>query len=115
MAGPFDLIVCNFALLDDRVGPLLGALAKRLPASGVILVQTVHPWAAVGDGPYDDGWRTETWSAFGETFGTPMPWYFRKIGSWVTVARDAHLVVDRLDEPIHPDTGRPLSLLLELA
>lgn len=115
MAGPFDLIVCNFALLDDRVGPLLGALATRLPASGVILVQTVHPWAAVGDGPYDDGWRTETWSAFGETFGTPMPWYFRRIGSWVTVARDAHLVVDRLDEPIHPDTGKPLSLLLELA
>ena len=115
MAGPFDLIVCNFALLDDRVESLLEALARRLPASGVILVQTVHPWAAVGDAPYDDGWRTESWSAFGETFGTPMPWYFRRIGSWVSVARNAHLVVDRLDEPIHPETGRPLSLLLELA
>lgn len=115
MAGPFDLIVCNFALLDDRVESLLEALARRLPASGVILVQTVHPWAAVGDAPYDDGWHTESWSAFGETFGTPMPWYFRRIGSWVSVARNARLVVDRLDEPIHPETGRPLSLLLELA
>ena len=115
MAGPFDLIVCNFALLDDRVGSLLGALARRLPASGVILVQTVHPWAAVGEGSYDEGWRTETWNAFGDSFSTPMPWYFRTIGSWVTVARDALLVVERLDEPIHPETGKPLSLLLELA
>ena len=115
MAGPFDLIVCNFALLDDRVGSLLGALARRLPASGVILVQTVHPWAAVGESPYEEGWRTETWNAFGDSFSTPMPWYFRTIGSWIAVARGALLAVDRIEEPIHPDTGKPLSLLLELA
>jgi 2-polyprenyl-3-methyl-5-hydroxy-6-metoxy-1,4-benzoquinol methylase len=115
VAGPFDLIVCNFALLDDRVVPLLTALAKRLPASGVILVQTVHPWAAVGDGPYEDGWRRETWSAFGKAFPTPMPWYFRTTGSWLAAAREALLVVDRLEEPIHPDTKKPLSLLLQLA
>ena len=114
LAGPYDLIVCNFALLDDRVVPLLAALSRRLPASGVILVQTVHPWAAVGDGPYEDGWRTETWSAFGSSFPTHMPWYFRTTGSWLTAVRDARLVVDRLDEPLHPETRKPLSLLLEL-
>lgn len=112
--GPFDLIVCNFALLDDRIAPLLAALARRLPSSGVILVQTVHPWAAVGDGPYEEGWRTETWSAFGTAFPAPMPWYFRPIGSWVAAVREAQLVVDRLEEPIHPETKKPLSLLLEL-
>ena len=112
--GPFDLIVCNFALLDDRTAPLLAALARRLPASGVILVQTVHPWAAVGDGPYEEGWRTETWSAFGTSFPSPMPWYFRPIGSWMAAAREAQLVVDRLEEPIHPETRKPLSLILEL-
>jgi 2-polyprenyl-3-methyl-5-hydroxy-6-metoxy-1,4-benzoquinol methylase len=112
--GPFDLVVCNFALLDDRVTSLLTALARRLPASGIILVQTVHPWAAVGDGPYEDGWRTETWSAFDRAFPTHMPWYFRTTGSWLTAAREARLVVDRLEEPVHPETNRPLSLLLEL-
>ena len=112
--GPFDLIVCNFALLDDRVAPVLAMLARRLPASGVIIVQTVHPWAAVGDGPYEEGWRTETWGAFGKAFTAPMPWYFRPIGSWLAVARTAQLVVDRLEEPIHPESKKPLSLLLEL-
>ena len=114
VAGPFDLVICNFALLDDRVVPLLSALARRLPASGVILVQTVHPWAAVGEGPYEEGWRTETWGAFGNAFPAPMPWYFRPIGSWIAVAREAQLVVDRLEEPLHPETKKPLSLLLEL-
>lgn len=114
LAGPYDLVVCNFALLDDRVTPLLSALARRLPASGVILVQTVHPWAAVGDGPYEDGWRTETWGAFERAFPSPMPWYFRTTGSWLTAAREARLVVDRLEEPIHPQTKKPLSLILEL-
>jgi 2-polyprenyl-3-methyl-5-hydroxy-6-metoxy-1,4-benzoquinol methylase len=112
--GPFDLIVCNFALLDDRAGQLLSALARRLPSSGVILVQTVHPWAAVGDGPYEEGWRTETWGAFEKSFPSPMPWYFRPIGSWLAAVREARLVVDRLEEPIHPETKKPLSLLLEL-
>jgi 2-polyprenyl-3-methyl-5-hydroxy-6-metoxy-1,4-benzoquinol methylase len=114
LAGPFDLVVCNFALLDDRVAPLLAALSRRLPASGVVLVQTVHPWAAVGDGPYEDGWRMEQWGAFGSAFPAPMPWYFRTIGSWLAVAREARLVVDRLEEPIHPESKKPLSLLLEL-
>jgi hypothetical protein len=114
LAGPFDLIVCNFALLDDRVASLLTALARRLPASGVILVQTVHPWAAVGDGAYEDGWRTETWGAFDKAFPAPMPWYFRTTSSWLAAVREARLVVDRLEEPIHPESRKPLSLILEL-
>ncbi len=43
-----------------------------------------------------------------------MPWYFRTTASWIAAAREARLVVDRLEEPTHPDTGKPLSLLLEL-
>jgi 2-polyprenyl-3-methyl-5-hydroxy-6-metoxy-1,4-benzoquinol methylase len=114
LAGPFDLVVCNFAILDDRAAPLLSALARRLPGSGVILVQTVHPWAAVGDGPYADGWRMEQWGAFDGAFPAPMPWYFHTTGSWMAAAREAGLVVDRLEEPIHPESKKPLSLLLEL-
>jgi hypothetical protein len=43
-----------------------------------------------------------------------MPWYFRTTGSWIAAAREARLVVDRFEETIHPQTRKPLSLLLEL-
>jgi 2-polyprenyl-3-methyl-5-hydroxy-6-metoxy-1,4-benzoquinol methylase len=112
--GPFDLVVCNFALLHDRIAEVLRALAKRLTPSGALLLQTTHPWVAVGDGPYEDGWRTESFASFATQFPMTMPWYFRTMGSWLAAARDAELVVERLEEPLNPETRRPLSLLLEL-
>lgn len=110
--GPFDLVVCNFALLGDPLAPLLGALATRLAPGGALLVQTVHPWAAAGDGPYVDGWREESFAAFATPFPASMPWYFRTLASWVGELRRAGLALHALDEPSHPESGRPLSLLL---
>ena len=110
--GPFALIVLNFALIAEDVAPLLRALVARLGEHGVIIVQTVHPWVACGDAPYRDGWRVETFDAFGGAFAAPMPWYFRTLGSWLDELRAAGLTAARIEEPMHPDTGRPLSLLL---
>lgn len=112
VAGPFDLVACNFALLGDPVAPLLAALRRRLSAGGALVVQTVHPWVAVGDGPYEGGWREERFAAFDEPFPSSMPWYFRTLGAWLAELAAAGLVVRRLDEPLHPETRRPLSLLL---
>lgn len=112
-AGPWDVIVCNFSLLGDPLAPTLGALAARLARGGRLLIQTVHPWVAVGDGaPYRDEWRLETFAGFGDRFTAPMPWYFRTLGSWVAELGRAGLRVESAAEPCHPDTGRPLSLLL---
>jgi 2-polyprenyl-3-methyl-5-hydroxy-6-metoxy-1,4-benzoquinol methylase len=111
--GPFDVAVLNFALLDERIAPLLSAVARRLAVGGAIVVQTVHPWVAAGDGPYLDGWREETFSAFGDgRFPSPMPWYFRTLASWWRELHGAGLALERIDEPTDPSTGRPLSLLL---
>ena len=55
--GQFDVLVCNFALLDEYIAPLLSALRERLNPGGRLLIQTVHPWAACRDEPYADGWR----------------------------------------------------------
>ena len=110
--GPYDVAVLNFALLGAPVAPLLAAVASRLAARGVLLIQTVHPWTAAGDQPYADGWRLETFDAFGEAFPAPMPWYFRTLASWLAELTSAGLVVDRLEEPLHLQTGRPLSLVL---
>ena len=95
--------------------PVLAALARRLAPDGALLVQTVHPWAALGDGRYASAWREETWAAFGDAFAEPMPWYYRTLADWHAAVRDAGLAVRALAEPVHPGTGRPLSLLLELA
>ena len=114
-SGPYEVIVLNFALLGERIAPLLAALSTRLSDKGVIIVQTVHPWTAGGDQPYGDGWRVETFDAFGGDFAAPMPWFFRTLASWVSEIAAAGLTVQRLEEPVHPQTGRQLSLLLTLA
>lgn len=111
-AGPWDLIVCNFALLGDPLSPLLGALAQRLAPDGRLLIQTVHPWTAMGDGPYECGWREEHFQGFGVAFPAAMPWYFRTLASWHRELEVAGLMLHAMQEPLHPDTRRPLSLLL---
>lgn len=112
-AGPWRTIVCNFALLDADLVPVLRALRARLAPDGALLVQTVHPWAALGDARYASAWREERWQAFGDAFAEPMPWYYRTLGDWVRALGDAGFGIARLEEPVHPDTGRPLSLLLQ--
>jgi 2-polyprenyl-3-methyl-5-hydroxy-6-metoxy-1,4-benzoquinol methylase len=110
--GPYDVVALNFALLGESVSPLLSALASRLAAKGVLIIQTVHPWTAVGDQPYVDGWRMETFDAFGGAFPSPMPWYFRTLETWLAQIGGAGLSVTDLVEPRHPETKRPLSLVV---
>jgi 2-polyprenyl-3-methyl-5-hydroxy-6-metoxy-1,4-benzoquinol methylase len=110
--GPFDLIVCNYALLGETLSPLLAALRSRLDPSGVVVIQTVHPATTVGDAPYTNGWRVETFANFEQPFPSSMPWYFRTLGSWVETLARAGLYLLRLDEPLHPETQRPISLVL---
>lgn len=109
----FDVVVANYALLDEPLTPLLMALATITTPGATLLIQTLHPFAA--GAPYADGWRREDFQQFGGDGWTPMPWYFRTIGSWVALLRQAGFAVDALGEPTHPDDGRPLSLLLEAA
>jgi 2-polyprenyl-3-methyl-5-hydroxy-6-metoxy-1,4-benzoquinol methylase len=115
LAGMWNLIVCNFALLGDPLSPLLGALARRLAPDGRLLIQTVHPWPAMGDGPYECGWREEQFQGFGVTFPDTMPWYFRTLRSWHRELDAAGLDIRQMEEPLHPETRRPLSLLLHCA
>jgi len=110
--GPYDVIAANFSLLGAEVQPLLAALRQNLRTGGALVIQTVHPWTASEGERYADGWRTETFAAFGEDFAEPMPWYFRTLESWVRCLRDAGLRVEELREPLHPTDRRPLSLLL---
>jgi 2-polyprenyl-3-methyl-5-hydroxy-6-metoxy-1,4-benzoquinol methylase len=110
--GPFDCIVCNFSLLGENLQPLLVTLKSLLAEQGVLLIQTVHPFTACGEEPYRDGWRIETIELTGKPFPEKMPWYFRTVSSWLKELRQAGFVLQDSAEPLHPETGRPLSLLL---
>jgi 2-polyprenyl-3-methyl-5-hydroxy-6-metoxy-1,4-benzoquinol methylase len=111
LAGPYDAAVCNFALLGDDLAPILGALKQSLSPDGALLIQTVHPRSACGDEPYVDGWREETFAAFGADDWAPMPWYFRTIESWRNVIAAAGLHVTACREPLDADSQQPLSVI----
>lgn len=108
-----DVAVCNFSLLGkESVEGLLRALPALLAPGGAVIVQTVHPLLACGDAPYVDGWRTGSWAGFSERFTDAPPWYFRTVESWVRLFNDSGLHVRELREPLHPNTGKPASLIL---
>lgn len=110
--GSFDAVVCNFSLLAESLVPLLRTLREMLRPDGMLLIQTVHPWTASDAGDYADGWRTETFSGFGGDFPEPMPWFFRTLESWSGALAAAGYQIQSLREPRHPESDRPLSLLL---
>ena len=115
LGGPFDAVVCNFALLGQDIGALLKALAGQLGSDGNLVIQTLHPCFVHGDYPYADGWRSETFASLATGDWQPMPWYFRTLGSWTTTLNAAGLLIRRCEEPADPESGEPLSLLWECA
>ncbi len=110
--APFDVAVCNFALLEEDLAPAFDAIARTLGANGKLVVQTVHPWTACGDARYENGWRLETFAAFGDGFVAPMPWYFRTLAAWIDALGASGFRVERVEEPVDRESGKPLSLLL---
>ena len=101
----YDVIVANFSLLDDKADEVLRALRAR-----VAIVQTVHPLFVAGDS-YEDGWRTETFSAMPGEWPEEMPWYFRTIGSWFRLFATAGYDVADVREPSYPDRPVPASMI----
>jgi SAM-dependent methyltransferase len=109
---PCDTAVCNFSLLgNDSVEAMLRALPWYLHSHGRLIVQTLHPRAACGDAPYEDGWRKGSWQGFGPEFTDPAPWYFRTLDSWSRMLRRCGFDVEETREPTLPGSGIPASVL----
>ena len=108
-----DLAVCNFSLIgNEAVDGLFQAAPFYLRAGGHLVVQTVHPLMACGDAPYVDGWRTGSWAGFSSDFADAPPWYFRTLSSWIALFERHGLRLRAMREPVHPQTGKPVSLIL---
>lgn len=106
----YDLICTNFALLHQDIIPLLAAMNALLAPCGALVIQTLHPWS-VADGDYQDGWREETFAGMTGQW-QPMPWYFRTLSSWLNALDMAGFRLVSLQEPQHPQSDMPQSLLM---
>lgn len=108
-----DIAVANFSLIGKEA---VEGLVRRVPAllasGGAFIVQTLHPATARGDHPYTDGWRDGSWAGFSADFTDPPPWYYRTVGGWIALLTASGLRLRELDEPLHPISGDPLSLIL---
>jgi 2-polyprenyl-3-methyl-5-hydroxy-6-metoxy-1,4-benzoquinol methylase len=106
----FDGAVCNFSLLEESLSPVLTALKNIIRPSGHLFIQTIHPVVATAGSPYNDGWREENFEALPGTW-VPMPWYFRTISSWIRVLTKSGWAIRECIEPLHPETGQPVSIV----
>ncbi|TBN31812.1 bifunctional 2-polyprenyl-6-hydroxyphenol methylase/3-demethylubiquinol 3-O-methyltransferase UbiG [Pseudomonas sp. BGI-2] len=106
----YNLICANFALLHQDIIPLLAAMNALLAPGGALVIQTLHPWTAAA-GDYQDGWREETFVGFKGQW-QPMPWYFRTLSSWLNALDMAGFRLAGLQEPQHPQSQMPQSMLL---
>ena len=59
-----------------------------------------------------DGWREGSWAGFSSEFKDAPPWYFRTAAGWVALFADHGLRIVEMREPVHPETGKPVSLIL---
>lgn len=109
LAGPFEAIVCNFSLLGEALLALLCGLRQLAAPQGRLLIQTLHPLHLAA--PYRDGWRTEDFSSFDGALPAPMPWYFRTLGSWVSLLDRAGWALQALEEPRASPATAPASAL----
>jgi 2-polyprenyl-3-methyl-5-hydroxy-6-metoxy-1,4-benzoquinol methylase len=110
--GPFDAVVCNFSLLGaTSVETLIAALPFYLKIPGRLIVQTLHPIAACGDLPYEDGWRAGSWLGFSSDFRDPAPWYFRTLESWQAMLQRCGFEILECREPRAAGAVTPASII----
>lgn len=112
---PFDGIVINFALLDKDISEsLLGCLPALLRKDGCIIIQTLHPFSIAATEEYKTGWKEGSWKGMNREFVLPYQWYFRTFEDWVKLFARLDYILDELKEPVHPETGKPVSVIFIL-
>ena len=105
-----DCAVANFSLIGkEAVDELISTIPKLLEPGGSFVIQTLHPRTATGDLPYEDGWRSGSWTGFSSDFSDPAPWYFRTMETWTELIRSTGCKALEVIEPLHPETKKPSS------
>lgn len=112
-AKPFDLtydvIVFNFALLDENIAGVLKTVKTFLEPHGHILIQTLNPQNLPQQ---KEGWNTEDFKTMTVPFEGTMPWYGRPLSSWKKLFLDCDLNIEKILEPVYQD--KPASIIFIL-
>lgn len=112
---PFDAIVINFALLDKEVTQkLLACLHLLMRKGAVVIIQTLHPFYIATTENYVSGWKDGSWNGMKREFVLPYQWYFRTFHDWIKLFAQLNYTIEEMDEPVHPETGKPLSVIFVL-
>lgn len=107
--------VINFALIDkDDSEMLVKSFQNWLMPQGRVIIQTLHPFAVTEGNRYQSGWRDGSWAGIKRSFVQPYQWYFRTIADWIQLFSDSKLMVLSVAEPVHPQSGQPLSIIFVL-
>jgi 2-polyprenyl-3-methyl-5-hydroxy-6-metoxy-1,4-benzoquinol methylase len=107
-----DVAVANFSLIGkESVEGVIRRAPLLLDGGGSLVIQTLHPVTSCGDESYADGWRKGSWAGFSEEFSDPAPWYFRTMESWEKLLTDSGFRILDTREPLHPETGKPASVI----
>ncbi|HEY9225693.1 MAG TPA: methyltransferase domain-containing protein [Gemmatimonadaceae bacterium] len=110
--GSVDVAIANFSLIGkESVDGLVASASSLLTPRGVLVIQTLHPLAATGELPYQDGWRHGSWAGFSDAFTDPAPWYFRTTETWIRLIANSGLRLLELREPLYPLSNKPASII----
>lgn len=111
---PFGAVAINFGLFGkESTEALLKALKERLAPGGLIIIQTLHPFGLLEQGKaYVSHWETDSWAGLKGEYCEPHQWYYRSIGDWVAMFNRLGLALRELREPLDPESGKPVSLVL---
>lgn len=113
LARCFDAAVINFALIDkDDAENLIQAIPGLLINDGYLFIQTLHPLSAVEE--YSTGWKEGSWKGLKQNFVKPYSWYFRTLENWFQLFSNSGFRVEAIEEPVHPFTKKPLSIIFVL-
>lgn len=107
--------VINFSLLDQTDTEILLKNIKHLIApGGLLFIQTLHPLTVAQQGPYISGWKEGSWKGLKRDFENPYEWYFRTLEDWITLFSEAGLAIQKIEEPLHPKSQSPASIIFIL-
>lgn len=107
----YDVAVINFALYEHEQTERLLHTIRNF--SKQLVIQTLHPFAGINTNDnYVDGWRNESWAGLQRPFTHPYAWYYRTMGSWINLLVNTGWTINSMQEPVHPVSGFPLSLIL---
>lgn len=111
----FHAAVINFALIDqEETEKLIQAIPSLLHPNGLLFIQTLHPFSVASTGAYQSGWREGSWDGLKQAFTHPYQWYFRTFEDWVSLFSRAGFSIEAIREPVHPQTGKPVSAIFVL-